>query len=456
MVKLLATIINLLTFYMLSISFIYAKEVYIQDDYLYYLKLDNNFTSILVQDREDISNVSAILTFDVGYWDEEDDEIEVAHYLEHLFFSSKAYLDFINNNNFKSSYDNAYTSYNKTSYIQSVPKNKFKDLLNVYGQFLSDWQIDEERAKVERDIVNNEFLKSVDKIKDKEYDDAKSLAFYRDTPFAKYDTKRAISIPKLSLKNALKFRDKWYGASNATLYVYGNINVDEWQNAVVNNFSNWPNKNTPKRFWQKHKINRNGFKFTKQQKENFSDRVILYYYWQELIDNHISIKEDFINGIAIDIIDIYAKNSFEEYMLYENDFADSSGMFLHNEIPGIESLIIYAKSNKHGNVNIMENAIENFISSLKSYQIDEELWQLIIATEKSQIEELWNNEEELFYFVNRKLDQGHEISDILELRQTLSKITKQDVEKAIAKIAQGKVFFIEHMLANNNEVTNEK
>lgn len=148
----------------------------------------------------------------------------IAHFLEHKLFDKKDYdaMDLFSEYGASS---NAFTSFNKTSYLFSTT-DKVKENLNVLLDFVQDPYFDAEKVEKEKGIIGQEISM---------YDDDPGAVLYfktiqnmfPDTPLNVDIAGTADSIDKITVQDLYDSYNHFYQPSNMQLTVVGNVKPEE-------------------------------------------------------------------------------------------------------------------------------------------------------------------------------------------------------------------------------------
>lgn len=209
-------------------------------------KLQNGLTYYIRKNSKPENKVEFRLAVNAGSVMERDDQQGYAHFLEHMAFNGTknfkkneliSYLQSIGVE--FGAHLNAYTSFDETVYMLSVPTEK-KELLDKGLLVMQDWAssitLDPEEVKREQGVVLEELRlgKGADqRMRDRYF------------PYLFYGSQYANRLPigkKELLENvnytALKdFYEEWYRPDLMALILVGDINVDEIEAKIKANFS---------------------------------------------------------------------------------------------------------------------------------------------------------------------------------------------------------------------------
>ena len=214
-----------------------------------YGKLDNGLTYYIRHNEKPEDRVELRLAVDAGSMQEDDDQLGLAHFAEHMLFNGTKnfkkndIVDFLQSVGVEFGADlNAYTSFDETVYMLPLPTDD-PEILDKGFQILEDWahqatfegeEIDKERGVVieewrrglgAQDRMRKEIFPVI--LKDSRYKDRLPIG---DTTILKnfdYETIR-------------RFYKDWYRPDLMAVVVVGDIDVEEMEAKVKAQFSGIP------------------------------------------------------------------------------------------------------------------------------------------------------------------------------------------------------------------------
>lgn len=215
--------------------------------------LDNGLRVIIKENKSPADKVEMYLHINSGSLDEEDNQQGLAHFLEHMAFNgSKNFPAGSLIKYFESlgltfgMHQNAFTSFNQTTYILSLPnvdsQTMEKGLLCLsdfaFRLELLETEIDKERGVIQeeeraRSSVSQRILHKILP------DLLPGSRVAQRLPIGKMEIIK--TAPK---ERFAEFYKKWYHPENATLIIVGDISASEMQQLSVKHFKDWKKKKT--------------------------------------------------------------------------------------------------------------------------------------------------------------------------------------------------------------------
>ena len=203
---------------------------------LYQAKLENGLTVSLLP-KNDFNEVYGVVTVYVGSVDTEfttrDSKKKtypkgIAHFLEHKLFERENSEDIMAAFTKLGADSNAFTSFTNTSYLFSTSDN-VADCLDLLDELVTSFNITEESAEREKDIIQQE--------REMYQDDPDSCLFFKtlanlypETPLASDIVGTEDSIEDISLEDLRDNFDEFYTPVNSQIFLVGNFDLELIQN----------------------------------------------------------------------------------------------------------------------------------------------------------------------------------------------------------------------------------
>ena len=219
-------------------------------------KLDNGLTYYIRQNKKPENRAQLRLVVKVGSILEDEDQLGLAHFLEHMAFNGtknfakNELISYLQSIGVKFGADlNAYTSFDETVYILPVPTDD-EEILSQSFQILEDWAhnitLDHEEIDNERGIVIEEWRRgrgASQRMRDK------------NLPVILKDSKYAARLPIGTLENLENFQYKslekfykeWYRTDLMAIIAVGDFDVDDIQNRIKKHFAHIDNPSNPRK-----------------------------------------------------------------------------------------------------------------------------------------------------------------------------------------------------------------
>lgn len=209
-------------------------------------QLDNGLRVISSEDRS-APIVAVQLWYHVGSKNEQPDRQGFAHMFEHMMFRGTDTLgptdhfDYIRRTGGNC---NAYTSFDQTVYINTLPSNQLELALWLEAQRMTFLKIDQESFDTERKVVEEERRLGMNRPYGTLMETLMAEIFkvhpYRWTPIGSIPDLRASSVAELR-----QFWTTYYVPNNATLVVVGDVGHDEVQRLAEKYFGWIPKYDAP-------------------------------------------------------------------------------------------------------------------------------------------------------------------------------------------------------------------
>ena len=235
---------------LLSINVYASENEFPLDSNITYGKLENGFTYYIRENQTPKDKVSIKLIIKAGSIMEEENQLGLAHLLEHMAFNGSKnfpkrkideYMSSIGLN--LGSHYNASVSFFKTHYVYEIPTNNDKDVevaLKILTDISKNLSLEPEAFERERKIVEEEWRKDIGGSKNyiNEFHKVmfKNSRLNERKPIGTLDI-----IQNFKYQDALDYYQKWYRPQLMGLFVIGDIKVDKIEKIIKDNFGSLKN-----------------------------------------------------------------------------------------------------------------------------------------------------------------------------------------------------------------------
>lgn len=196
--------------------------------------LDNGLEVVVIPDRR-TPVVTHMIWYKVGSADEARGVSGVAHFLEHLMFKgteknpegafSRAVAEL-------GGQENAFTSYDYTSYFQRVAREHLKTVMAFEADRMTGLRLTDEVVNPERDVILEERRSRVDGDPSSQLGEAVAASLYVNHPYGAPIIGWEHEIERLDRHDAIAFYERFYTPNNAILVVAGDVSADEVREAA--------------------------------------------------------------------------------------------------------------------------------------------------------------------------------------------------------------------------------
>ncbi|MBU4269377.1 insulinase family protein [Candidatus Dependentiae bacterium] len=205
--------------------------------------LKNGFT-VLIFKTTQTPKVLLQIAYDIGSWVEKSGERGLAHLIEHMIFKgtdkfAEGDIDAIARK-FGADF-NAFTSKDITSYYFEVNKNNWKPFVEILAECMQNAKFDAEHLASEFKAVIQELRMMKDNHFRQMIEIATGNTFPSNHPYHAPVIGYKQDLVNISAQNLKAFYKKYYKPERATLFMVGDIDLDEAENIAVQNFSNLDN-----------------------------------------------------------------------------------------------------------------------------------------------------------------------------------------------------------------------
>lgn len=219
-------------------------------------QLDNGLTYYIRHNTEPANRATLMLVVNAGSVQEDDDQLGLAHFLEHMMFNGterfpkQALVDYFESIGMAFGGDvNAYTSYDETVYFLEFPTDD-EEIVSTAFQVAEDWAgratISDEEVDKERGVILEE-----ERLRDQNVFGRlnKQLIplLLGDSRYAERNPIGDLEIIRNAPAETLRrfYRD-WYRPDLMAVIVVGDIDADAMETKIIEHFSNLPAPQSPR------------------------------------------------------------------------------------------------------------------------------------------------------------------------------------------------------------------
>lgn len=191
--------------------------------------LENGLEVVVIPDRR-VPVVTHMIWYKVGSADEQRGQSGVAHFLEHLMFKgteknpdgafSHAVAEL-------GGQENAFTSYDYTSYFQRVAREHLKTVMAFEADRMIGLRLTDDVVNPERDVILEERRSRVDGDPSAQLGEALAATLYVNHPYGQPIIGWEHEIEALDRHDAIAFYERFYTPNNAILVVAGDVTPEE-------------------------------------------------------------------------------------------------------------------------------------------------------------------------------------------------------------------------------------
>lgn len=204
--------------------------------------LKNGLKALLISDP-DADKSSAVLSVNVGSWEDPAAYPGIAHFLEHmLFLGTKKYPKESEYQRFVSEHgglSNAFTSNDKTSYLFSIDHDAFPEALDRFANFFKEPLFNPSGVARELNAIDQEYAKNV------ENDDVRLIFIIKELgnpnhPNHNFNIGNTLTLSKVSQDTLKQWYRDHYSADAMRLIVTSPLPMDSLISLVVKDFGDIP------------------------------------------------------------------------------------------------------------------------------------------------------------------------------------------------------------------------
>ena len=213
-------------------------------------RLNNGFRYAIIPNKRPEGKASIFLVVQAGSLMENDQELGLAHYLEHMAFNGSknfpagSIVDFFQEHGMDFGGDaNAHTNKSETVYKIHLANNKpatINDSLNILRDFSDGLLLDKTEIDKERGVIFSE--KRARETEKTLLNDQWYNFLYKGTRFKNKTIGTDHTLTNANQELIKGFYNKWYVPNRMVLVIVGDVTPDEITPMIINNFSSLKNK----------------------------------------------------------------------------------------------------------------------------------------------------------------------------------------------------------------------
>lgn len=199
-------------------------------------RLSNNLNTLFIHSPGSTS-ASVQIWFRAGSALEKKEDKGIAHFLEHMFFKGTPKRPGAKIAHDVESFGgeiNAFTSFDYTCYYINTPAKKLKSTVEILLDMVSNPKFAQEDLVPERDVVHEEYRRSIDNPSQYNFFEIQKHAFTKGYSHPILGTEK--NIKNFSREQLINFRKKYYNTNNALLVVSGDIKKENEITKVIEGF----------------------------------------------------------------------------------------------------------------------------------------------------------------------------------------------------------------------------
>lgn len=208
------------------------------------LRLRNGLEVYLISDPE-APESGAALSMEAGSWQDPDDALGLAHFVEHLLFLGNA--KYPEENGFRryleahGGHANAYTTDLVTNYMFKVDNEGFPLALDRFAHLFIDPNFNQDAMGRELHAVSQEFERSIEHDGWRKEMLSKALC-NPDHPFSRFSCGNFDTLGKVTSEKARNWFEAHYSANLAHLVIISSLPLQELEEIVQESFRDLPNR----------------------------------------------------------------------------------------------------------------------------------------------------------------------------------------------------------------------
>lgn len=432
-------------------------------------QLDNGFKYTIKKNKKPQDKVSLRLLVEAGSLEEDEDQLGVAHLVEHMAFNGTK--NFKGNDLIKylesigvafGSHLNANTGNTRTLYKLEVPlqNDNLEKTMLIFKDWAGGIDFTQEELDKERGVIVEE-ARSRNSVRYRMFLKAKDV-YFANSKYAKRTPIGDMDIIKnISLERVKAFYDDWYRPELMHFAVVGDVDVKKVEKLIINSFKDLKNKSKRKQASREVPMAKETRTLIVKDKELTSYSVGVSFYAKSYLTK---TEDEFRRDLIYTIMSKLFNTKGSEQSLKRNPAAKLISMRLGSLGTNILSVNFGTNFTGTNELKALEE-LTNLIYSIEKYGFDKKDFQRIVKnmkkvnkqsfkflenkTSNSYADEIVSLEERGELFIDEKYK--------IELKdRLLSQITLEEINRAYKDILKSKSRLISYQLAPKAEVSKRR
>jgi zinc protease len=391
----------------------------------------SNKMRIIVAQNHKAPIVTSMIWYKVGSIDDFAGRTGLAHFNEHLMFKGTHMVpegEFSKIIARNGGVDNAFTSYDFTSYHQTIAKDKLELLMLLEADRMKDILLSDKAFEKEHKVIVEERLSRYENNPKALFGEKMNGILWGKNPYGKPVIGFMDEIKAISKDDVLRFHKKWYAPNNAILVVAGDVDPTEVKNLAEKYFGHIPAVDLPARGdvnIEPLDINARISMRHEQVKQPFLKRS--YIAPSIMVDSE---RMSFAIDVLSEILGGSTTSRLYRSLVIKQKIAVSAGSWYNANNLGKGTFSIYASPSENVDLADLEKAVDDEIEKLMREKITTQ------ELEKAK-KRLWyglaylrDNTETIAEILGRYAVIGYPIKELETWDEKIKSVTLEDVMKA--------------------------
>lgn len=395
--------------------------------------LENGLQIVLIENNR-APIVTHMVWYRVGGADEPDGKSGLAHMFEHLMFKGSENVpsgEFSKRVRALGGNDNAFTSYDYTAYFQSIAKEHLEEMMRMEADRMQNLILPPNDFEPEKKVVMEERRQRTDNDPTGRFYEQLGYNLFPKHPYGVPLIGWMEEIAALTEQDAIDFYKKWYAPNNAILVVSGDVTMEELlplAKKYYGGLKSYPELDQPR---ERPDI----APFTGKNTVVYSHPLIQQPQVVQ-IQRIPSVRSQKSDAYALQILeDIMSGGSttrLYKSLVVDQKLASSAGLGVSNTTYDEGRFYLYATPLEGVELETLEKALEDEVRHvIQSGITDKELQEAKDRIQADAIFALDSVTGPAMVF-GRSLTSGLSVDDVEYWAHDMSKITKEDVQRAAA------------------------
>lgn len=330
-------------------------------------KLPNGLTYYIQNNGKPEDKVELRLAIKAGSILETDDQVGLAHFMEHMNFNGtknfekNELVDYLQGIGIEFGADlNAYTSFDETVYILPIPSDD-PEKLNKGFQILNDWAgnalLTEKDIDEERGVVIEEYRTRLGAATRMQKNYLDKIA-YKSRYAERLPIGTKENLETFDYKSVRNFQKDWYRPNLMAVIAVGDLDVETLEKKIIENFSGLKNPESPKPREEYGSENHEGTLVAIEWDEEATSSQVQIYYKDKDEPQKTKTVKDYRDNIVEGLFDQMINNRLSEFSNKPNPPFIFGFSYKGQIIGNKEAYQSFAQTNETGQMAALKTLLE--------------------------------------------------------------------------------------------------
>ncbi len=407
------------------------------------IKLDTEvgFESVYLLKDPNATSVTVAVTILAGEVDFAGPE-GLSHYLEHLMFW---HADNAGGQPLHARGGNAWVNGIVTSYYNESEKRDLNDMLEFAARLFDPPNLDKGFMLRERLVVAREYDLRVSESPDRRIRTKIRKDLYNNLAVSRSVIGTPTSIHSLTLPQAFQFHSRFYHPANSVLFIAGNLDKPEAENAINNHFADIEPGSPHKAVWRDATIAETSDNVTVFTDPQVNHERLMYLTLSQWPGGNTALQNRYSLWLLQRVLDSALEGGVARPLRMDNFVLRSFDMGFNSYLTNYFEFLFYAEPDRGVSLTQATTAIGETIQSLAAARVPEETLERVRSRLVQTETRHRNSTESNYYRMSEELSSGLSPVTFSEHLEYIKQVRLEDVNALLRALANPKRRSIAHI-----------